>query len=367
MRPEIQNVHEDEGVLHFQLTGVDVSIANSIRRTILSTIPTVVFRTETFDTNQCKIEINTGILHNEILKQRLGCIPIHSKDLTQLPGKYVMELDVQNDTESIVYMTTEMFRIKHKATGEYMSREETAAIFPKNDRTNMFIDFARLRPKISDTIPGEHIKLSCEFGIGSADINGMYNVVSKCAYSNTMDPAGAKDAWERVQAKLAADGMPDDEIAFQKRNFYLLDAHRYFVPNSYDFVVETVGVYTNLEIAKKACAIMQNKFVDLVLAIESENLPILNSGTTMPNSYDVVLQNEDYTVGKAFECMMYFLFFKGDETLSFCGFKKMHPHDSDSILRIAYKKDTEKMRIRENLKIACRAAEEIYAQLFSKL
>jgi hypothetical protein len=64
---------------------------------------------------------------------------------------------------------------------------ETAKIFRPGKTTNRFIDFSRLRPKISETIPGEALKLSANFSISNAKDNAMYNVVSKCTYSNTID------------------------------------------------------------------------------------------------------------------------------------------------------------------------------------
>ena len=44
MNPRIENVSEDNNdILTFTLAGVNVSIANAIRRTILSNIPTVLY------------------------------------------------------------------------------------------------------------------------------------------------------------------------------------------------------------------------------------------------------------------------------------------------------------------------------------
>ena len=67
-------------ILKFTLSDINVSLANAIRRTILSDIPTVIFKTFPYEKNQATIYINTSRLNNEILKQRLGCIPIHIKD-----------------------------------------------------------------------------------------------------------------------------------------------------------------------------------------------------------------------------------------------------------------------------------------------
>ena len=52
-------------------------------------------------------------------------------------------------------------------TTEYLSENDTRKIFPPGE-LGYYIDFARLRPKISDEIPGEKLHLTCEFGIGTA-------------------------------------------------------------------------------------------------------------------------------------------------------------------------------------------------------
>ncbi len=373
IRPEIKNMYEEDGILHFTLSGVDVSIANSIRRTILSTIPTVVFRTETYETKQCVIDTNTGRLHDQMVEQRLGCIPIHHtgdnipKDLV---GNYLMEVNIQNTSDSILYVTTEHFRVKNKQTGDYLSRDIVMQLFPPDEITRQYIILTRLRPQISDTIPGESLKMSCEFGMGSADINSMYNVVCGCTFVNTPDVDAATPAWEARREKLAKDGYSEEELNFQEKNFKLLDAQRYFIPNSFDFSIESIGVYKNTELVKKACAIMQNKYVDMIQMIDSNELSILNSETAMLHSYDIILQNEDYTVGKPLEWMLYSNFYEGQQILNFCGFRKMHPTDADSVLRIAFTTtapNTTKVGVKELLKGICyRLSEEVYADIYQK-
>ena len=79
MNPLITNMIEEGGVLKFTLSGLNVSLANAVRRIVLSEVSTVVFKTETYQDNQCNITENTSRLHNEILKLRLSCIPIHMK------------------------------------------------------------------------------------------------------------------------------------------------------------------------------------------------------------------------------------------------------------------------------------------------
>ena len=364
MNPTISNISEEAGVYKFTLSGLNVSLANSIRRTILSDIPIIVIRTETFDENQCNIIINTCRLHNEILKHRLSCIPIHITELELLPGNYVLELDEKNNTEQLIYITTEHFKIRNKTNGNYLTENEIRKIFPMCTTTNSFIEFARLRPKIGDGILGEQLKLEAEFSIGTAKENSMFNVVSKCSYGNTIDVVKINELWEDHETKLKSNGSTKDEIDFEKKNYYLLDAQRQFIPDSFDYVIQSIGIYENIELVKKACIILQNKMVEMITAIDSDIVPINISETTMEHCYDIVLENEDYTVGKVLEYLLYEQFYMKDKILSFCGFKKFHPHNSDSIIRVAYVKNADKNTVRQHLKSVCVDAAEVYKKIY---
>jgi DNA-directed RNA polymerase alpha subunit len=366
MNPSLSSISEEGDVYKFTLSGVNVSVANAIRRTILSDIPTVSFHTETNESNQCNIEINTTRLHNEILKHRLSCIPVHIQELDILPGKYILEVDVQNDTDITMIITTEHFKIRNKENGNYLTEGETRKIFPPNAKTNYFIDFARLRPKISDSIPGERLKLAAEFSVHNAKDNSMYNVVSKCSYGNTPDLTKAKLIWDEHEDSLRAEQMTADEIDIKKKNFYLLDAYRHFTENSFDFVIQTIGVYDNKDIVKKACIILKKKLTDMIQAIDSNTIPIMISETTVEYSFDIVLENEDYTIGKLLEYFLYELYYVKDKHFTFCGFKKFHPHNTESIIRVAYAENADKRMVSQHLRVACVESIELFEKIGSK-
>lgn len=352
MNPRIENVSEDNDILTFTLSGVNVSLANAIRRTILSDINLVVFRTTPYEANKANIIANTTRLNNEILKQRLSCIPIHITDLEMPLHNYIMEANVENMTDTIMFVTTEDFKIKNLTTNEYLSEKDTRAIFPPNDLTGYFIDFARLRPKISDEIPGEKLHLTCEFSIGNAKEDSMFNIVSSSAYGYTPDKENMEVELGKKQQFWKDKGMSKSEIEFESKNWRLLDGLRVVKKDSFDFVIETIGIFTNHEIVKKACAILIQKLNKMITIIETDDLKITPSDNTLKNSYDILLENEDYTIGKMLEYILYTKFYENLATLSYCGFKKAHPHDSDSIIRMAYKDPSDKAIVKQNL-LAC--------------
>ena len=78
-KPNIETFVDHDGTLKFTVSGINVSLANAVRRTMLSDIPTYCFRTLPHAENRVNITTNTTRLNNEILKQRMGCIPIHLK------------------------------------------------------------------------------------------------------------------------------------------------------------------------------------------------------------------------------------------------------------------------------------------------
>jgi len=363
MNPVLNKISDDGDVTKFTLSGINVSLANAIRRTILSDIPTLSFYTETYNDNQCTIYVNTTRLHNEIIKHRLSCIPIHMKELDLLPGKYILDLDKQNDTDEMIIITTEDFRIRNKENGNYLTVEEVRKIFPPFQKTNTFIDFARLRPRIGNSIPGEQLKLTCEFSVHTAKENSMFNVVSKCSYGNTPDIEKVNIVWEEQENVLKSQGLTENEIDFQKRNFYLLDAQRHFVEDSFDFIVQTIGVFDNRELVKKACVVLQNKLVELVQSLDSDTVPINLSESTIDNCFDIILENEDYTIGKVLEYFLYEKYYLNEKTFTYCGFKKFHPHNDDSTIRIAYLASADKHTVSQNLRSVCIEASQVFGKI----
>jgi DNA-directed RNA polymerase subunit L len=364
MNPRIDvNRKSENNQLSFTLSGVNVSIANSLRRTILSDIPLVVFRTTPYEKNKANIIVNTSRLNNEIIKQRLSCIPILIKEYNEFPLKnYMLEVNVENNTDTTLYVTTKDFMIRDLVTGKWLSESKTREIFPADDYTGDYIDFVRLRPKISDELPGEKLQLTCGFDIGTAKDDGMFNCVSTCSYGFTVDDIAQDAELEKKKQSWKDEGKTKEEIEFETNNWKLLDGLRITKKDSFDFVIETIGIYTNHELVDFACDIINTKLEELDIAIEKDELQINKSYNTMSNCFDIILENEDYTIGKVLE---YFLYTKFYETnmLTFCGFKKMHPHDHDSIIRVAYKNPVEKATIKGHLKECILDATSVFSKI----
>jgi DNA-directed RNA polymerase subunit L len=339
MGSKVTDIKEEDGLMSFTISNTDVSYVNGIRRTILSDIPIVVFKTTPYEENKCNIFINTSRLNNEIIKQRLSCIPICITDVKTNLKNYLLEVDVENKTDTELIVTTKDFKIRDLVTNTFLEDGAVKKIFPPfippTGNNEYYIDFLRLRPKISDEIPGERIKLTCELSVSSARDDSMFNVTGTCSYGCTPDYEKMEEQLEIRKQKWKDEGKKESEINFEAKNWKLLEGLRYVKTNSFDFVLQSVGIYENTEIILKAVEIIKNKMKLLIESLEKDEIDIHASDNTVENCYDVILENEDYTIGNILNAELYTIFYIDLKMLDYIGFKKMHPHDPDSILRLA--------------------------------
>ena len=97
----IQRTQLDNNTLHFTLRGtdeygLDKSIVNSLRRTLMSEIPAVAFRVAEDSQKDITIELNNTSLHNEFILHRLSMIPLFI-DPETYENQYLFYLNVKHD------------------------------------------------------------------------------------------------------------------------------------------------------------------------------------------------------------------------------------------------------------------------------
>ena len=155
MPPRVSTKQEKDDVLSFTLSDTNVSIANAVRRTLISDIPSVVFHTFPYSENQCTITTNTTRFNNEIIKHRLSCVPIHITDMSIPLENYLLVVNKKNESGIIEYVTTEDFQIKDIKTDKFLSKGDRDAIFPKNAMTGHYIDFVFV-PNLHPMLKGKH-------------------------------------------------------------------------------------------------------------------------------------------------------------------------------------------------------------------
>ena len=301
---------------------IDVSIANAIRRIILSEIPCVVIDSldkQNVEDQKIIINKNNTLLNNEIIKQRLSCIPVcldyieciqdnNPDSLELLINKYnefinnkKIKIDVRNDQNNKICVTSGDIKIIDKKD-DNEDKEETEKCFKKCALSDQFIDIVYLEPKYELIGKYEHLMLESEFKIGYAYENGAYNVASTCVFTNTIDEIRAEQALKEKMNSIEnsqdiTDKTEKDELLEVERNdFNNLDRKRIYIPNSFDFKVNSIGIYENKDLVKIACFVMMDKLNKFKSNIESgNNVEITQNYGFTDNCFDIRIEHEDYT------------------------------------------------------------------------
>lgn len=375
MNSTIYNITQSNQTLEFDIENIHVSFINGIRRCLLSEIPSYVFETFPYEKNKVNIIENTTRLNNEIIKQRLSSIPIHIKatETDDLVSSLIFELDIENTGESIMYVTTNDFKIKNKNLDKYLPQTEVSKIFPVNEMTKDPILISRLRPKINDEIKGEKLKLEGTLTKKIPKQNSAYNQVSTASYSFLVDEKKQQKVLDQKIEEWQNYGLTKEEITFEKQNWKLLDGKRITKDNAFHFIIETIGVYDNKELLIMSCDILIQKLLKIITLMRENKIQKNTTNNTLDNSVDYILENEDYTIGKIIEYIIFRDLFQNDNErrVSMVGFHKEHPTFENGILRVVFTKieyyNNSNELIVEVLKKAVKEMEELKNNFISSL
>lgn len=330
--PIINSQGKVNGILKFTMSNTNVSVANALRRTILCDIPSVVIKNPQFINNNSQF-------NNQILQQRLSCIPLNIDPDDNLDLKNLqLIVEENNDSDELKLVTTANFMIYDKSSDKYMDVGSLSQILKPNKITGEYILFCRLKPKLSNEIPGENINIKADLAIGTPIENGSYNVVCTCAYGNTPDKNLIHQERQNFENALLEKNMLEQDVEDALQNWDNHNYKRYYLKNSFDFSIESVGVFKESDIIFKACNIINFGLMKIKENQDKKNYTFVKNKVALENSVDIILYNVDYTLGKLLELIMHKEYFVNQKVLSYCGFLKPHPHEDDSILRIAFKK-----------------------------
>ena len=350
--PQIINQRENNDVYEFQINRCNVSIANAIRRTLITDIPSVCFNTEEYNHKNDELQStifyeNTTGFNNEILKQRLSCIPIHIKNARpeDIENLYV-EIKKNSSEKYVEFITTEDFNLFDSKTNNQLKKSDRDKIFPANKQTGDYILFARLKPSVASNLEGQKLHIRSRLQIKTAKHNGQYNMCSLAAYRNTPDEVRQQDVWAKLEEKYRSLNLENSDIEEKKVDWFIHDANRHFKEDSFEFKVESVGVYKNEELLNIACSVLKERLAMFIDDIDNK-FDYVRGSTNIESSYDVKLFDYSYTIGKVIEYILHEIYIKNN-TLNYVGFIKKHPHDDHSLIRIIFQ-DKDKSNI-ENVK-----------------
>lgn len=377
MDPSVKNFVEDNGTLQFQLTNTNVSFANAIRRTVLSDIPTLVFRAAPYDQTTINITKNTSRLTNEIIRHRLSCVPIHH-DIDFPTDKYIFRIEMENSGQTVIVVTTADIKVFDKDTGKEQ-KQAAKALFPPDPMTGDYIQLVRLNPKVSEQLPGESLILEATATVATASEDGAFNVACVDSYAHTVDKEKQAIALDKHLKDLKAEYSKQnldkeamtEALTYARNGWLALDGKRITVPNSFDFVIESVGVFKNEELVRRACDVIIAKLDSL-----QDTLKDVRSLTDMfeVNSGEFVmvkLENYDYTIAKALEAIIYHRNWESKSKLDgvdFIATIRPHPHIPEIFLRLHYSNQLpENLSLEEHSRAVVDNAAELCKSIFAKI
>ena len=320
-----------------------LAFVNSLRRVILTEIPTIAFNNIDYLNADIKILENTSSLHNEFILERISLVPIHIKNTDDFdPNNYTFKLDIENKTKNVINVTIKDIEVYDKTKNTLLTALD---FFKPNPITEEFITILKLHPNPNGK--GELIKMegSPSKGIGKTHAN--YSPVSCVTFKNKRDPIKVEQALQEYLDKHIKQKNNKEELKQLSLDFELSLADRYFMtddddePNQFEFYIESKGVYTSKEILSLGLKVLKQKinmFKDNVSKIVKnketlENVSIKESLDTM-KSFDITVLKESHTLGNIIQT---YALKSNLEDLNFIGYKNPHPLKDFIIIKISTK------------------------------
>ena len=344
----------------FNIENIPVSLANSIRRTILSDIPSISFD-DTWNNNEDLRSIhiikNTSGLHNEFLSHRLSLIPINryeqsTRDILaiktlfnintnkrefkfnmeeefipifKLKAEHVIDTDIKKNNYGLVEVQTNNIEFSE----DFSSDIECSKFFQpdlyiketkQKDDSDEYIILNMLKSK-------EEIDIYMKPTVGLGKENSRYCTVGTVSYKfninedkveNVFNQKIEQENKERIDKHLNI--FTDEEIENKKNSFMLLDkeriyrANKYNEPNSFNYCVESIGVLPSHQIVYDSLVMLKLQLTDIIKSFtgfikEDTNILYRNRENTINNKinvynsidnlfgYKIVIQNCSHTLG----------------------------------------------------------------------
>ena len=302
---------EDPFDLHFILSGSKThsSLANAIRRTILSDVTTVSFKTEPYEENEINIIQNTSSLHNEYLLHRLGMIPLNITDIEKFnPNRYVFSLKENNNSKQIINITTNHIKVfdteLNSGLGDYIDSEQ---FFPINSDTNEYILITKLKPNPNGV--GESLHFEGKACKGNGSLNARWQPTSCVVYYNTFFRAEVSRQLDLFLEKkrIELGEKYESSVSQLENEFNISHSERYFLKdengyaNSFTYNIESCGVLTSHKILEEALKLLVFKIGKFSTDLnQSQTNPAeseinIEQSDAIMDSFDIIVPKENHT------------------------------------------------------------------------
>ena len=358
----------------FRLEKTNITVANAIRRCILSHTPSVAFRTEPSDKSDVVVHVNTSSLPMEMIVHRIGMLPIRANPVEFNPELYEFRLDVENKTSKsmdVCASDIEVWKRNPDAPLEEPIKQNTTDFFPPDPVTGDTAIIVELGPQWNPSAKNQRLSFTAKASVSIGAENSRWSPVSVCAYGYTLDPSpekiqAVKTNWLRNTKKIyVREGMTKEELAKLAENtkavkwedldgdkqgaltreFNTMEIARCYKtdelgdPNDFTFTIESVGIQPIPAIVQSGLAaleamVKQYSNLDTTMA---DNVTLVVGDTRFP-SIDVNFKEEGHTLGNLLETVLIEDHVAGTEEpkINYAGYKVPHPLRKEMFVRIGF-------------------------------
>lgn len=339
-------------MIKFQLAPTDVAYANVLRRIILTEVESVAFRShilENGSTSDIKVSKNSTPMSNEMLAHRIGLIPIHvSNPLEWNSSEYSFKLNVVNDSsDSIDVLASDIQVLQNRGPEEEPLPIPSGEFFYPDPISKSTSLIAVLKGHAGMQEP-ESLSFEAVASVGIGRENAQFIPVSQCSYGYTQDPSPELqreffEKWLVTHKKVTISELETNltRKGELEREFNTMEVARCFMtnergePNSFDFIVESVGVLDPLYIVARALQVIQEKLLPYT-TVDTGDLPDnikVRPADARMKGFDFIFAEEDHTLGNLLQCWMDSNIVDSGE-ITYAGYKVPHPLKDEMLLRI---------------------------------
>jgi DNA-directed RNA polymerase subunit L len=294
---QIIKVSKDGFELDCELRKFPVSFINALRRTTLSSIPTVIVR-------DVKILENTTQLPHEMLKHRMEMLPINVSPADSTTIK---------DTKLTLHVSAEENRII--TTDDFAVQSSHPSVILKDKELNTPLLFLKMRK-------GEKVRVEAHLALE----NDQVSQVCTATTSWHIDPELVKAA-RKQHEESGEDVRIFDNCLYQR--YYSQDERGR--PDWFDMKVESVGVLKSKDIILMAVRIIRKQVEDYmkeaIVNIQKES---------DKDTYSIILEQGGHTIGYLMQEVIY-----GDANVNFVSYDIPHPLKKTMSLRFNTSKKAE--------------------------
>ena len=380
------NEKSDKHNLKFEINGnneygLNRTIVNAIRRTLLSSIDTYAFRTE-YNKSDIVIEKNETSLHNEFILDRIGMIPLYidPKLIENNPNKYLFVLNVKHDnSKPITLITAEDFDIyeikKTVAESPDYQNGLITDIDRNNYETSTLSDSVKkeiFRPykdkyycllhELKSTNSDKNVQELVLYGSPSVSIakeDARWQSVSCSTYSYKIDEEMCKKI---IEEKLSREELPEDEHEKFRKDLFLKEGQRYFhrdnngEPYWYNFEIESQHFLSAKELFIRANDIIikslevfkdelqhilddeEEKIIKFKYYNDDEKKSIVNMIVEMPAVIKInhIWHGFDDTLGSIIQTHISNHMINETSPLNVIGYKRTHPLEDKYIFTMSF-------------------------------